>query len=124
EGGGCDFRGGESKDVAMCTESREGPGEVSLRIDIKLSACCYDSHQCSESMSTFRDAGKEPVVPELGDVLELAFCFRVVDRDFGMIDKPKERIPMPSIVPNDFCKVIIGREAWFDGIHPIAQFVF
>ena len=64
---------------------------------------------------------KESIVPKLGDVLVFALGGRVVDRNFGMVDEAKKRIPMGSIIANDLREVIVWREPRLDSIHPLQK---
>src|SRR5688572_24514635 len=84
----------------MGPEALEGPRQVGLCRDALSAAGGDDAEEHASAVSAFRAAGEEHVEAELGDVLELAFSGRVIDRDERIVDETEERVVVVLVVPN------------------------
>ena len=58
EGRRREFGGGESEDIPVCTEPREGPREVRLSIDADGTASRHDAEEGRHTMGAFRTPAK------------------------------------------------------------------
>ena len=105
----------------MGPEAAQGPYQIGVGVDAEVSAGCHDSKECGHSMCTLGAPSEETIMPKLGDVLVFALGGRVIDRDLGMIDEAKERVPVGPIIADDFGDVIVRRESRLDRVHPLKK---